>query len=295
MRISSVISVVGIVAIAMGLAACDRLGLGNPSSPSGPGGPLTTANPIVYTAVGASDVIGYGSSKTCLPFEDCNGNGYVWVVARQLRSQGFTVNVQQLGIPTGVLSRTFQDLGNQYGHDVFGNFIQQEMPFVTHEATAVTVLAGANDVNTITAALGGGAGAGNQAGYIDQMVATFGAEFSTLLSGIRARAPAARIVVLNLPNLGARPYLAGASLAQRQAAQRASVRITTTVINPSPNITVIDLMCDTRINQAPTISSDGFHPNDQGYALIGAEIVSALTSPSYPAPKSSCSQMTAIP
>ena len=30
----------------------------------------------------------YGSTTPCFLFEDCNGTGYVWVAARQLRSQG---------------------------------------------------------------------------------------------------------------------------------------------------------------------------------------------------------------
>ena len=87
------------------------------------------------------------------------------------------------------------------------------------------------------------------------------------------------------------PYLATASLAQKQATQRASVRITTAVINATPDITVIDLMCEPRLYQSANLSSDGFHPNDAGYALLGAELVKAVTSASYPAPKSSCPQM----
>src|SRR5689334_3877933 len=75
---------------------CSKLaGSDSPTAPSGPPSPGST---IVYTAVGASDVTGIGSSKPCVPFEDCNGNGYVWVAARQLRGLGYTVNVSSLGI-----------------------------------------------------------------------------------------------------------------------------------------------------------------------------------------------------
>ena len=116
--------------------------------------------------------IGYGSSRPCVLYDDCDGTGYVWVAARSLRSQGFTVNVQQLGIPGAVISRTFQDLAIQYGrNDVLANFIQQEMPFVKREASLVTVFTGANDVNIITAALGKGAGGAIRPRFIDQMVA----------------------------------------------------------------------------------------------------------------------------
>src|SRR5258706_10637421 len=98
------------------LPGCDKLGLSD-RSPTGPTGPPTPGTTIRYAAVGASDVIGYGSSKPCILWEDCNGTGYVWVAARQLRSNGFTVAVTSLGIPTATISRAFQDLANQNGHD----------------------------------------------------------------------------------------------------------------------------------------------------------------------------------
>jgi lysophospholipase L1-like esterase len=261
-------------------------------SPTSPSAPPATGSTLVYSAVGASDVMGIGSTTPCFLFEDCNGTGYVWVAARQLRASGYTVNVGNLGIPASVISRSFQDLGTQYGRTIGGNMIEQEMPFVRRDAALVTVFAGANDVNTVTAALGGGAGSSNQTAYIDDKVSTFGSDFATLLNGIRARAPQARIIVLNLPNLAALPYLASASLSQKQAAQRASVRMTTNVINTQQGVTVIDLMCDTRVYAGSFYSSDGFHPNDTGYAILGAEVVKALTSSSYAAPRSSCGQMT---
>jgi lysophospholipase L1-like esterase len=174
---------------------------------------------------------------------------------------------------------------------VLANFLQQEVPFVSREASLVTVFTGANDVNVMTTALGKGAGSADPSAFIDQSVAAFTSDFAALISGIRSRSKSARIIVLNLPNLAGLPYLARASLQQKQAAQRASVRMTTAVINPTPDVTVIDLMCDSRLYQAANLSSDGFHPNDAGYSVLGAEIVKAVTSPSYPAPKSSCAQM----
>ena len=193
-----------------------------------------------------------------------------------------------------VISRAFQDLGRQYGKEIVGNFIDQEMPFVPSESTLVTIFAGANDVNVITAALGGGAGSGDRNAYIDQQVRNFGNDSATLLTGIRTVAGSARVIVLNLPNIAGMPFRATSSLSERQAAQRASVRMTTTVINTLPHVTVVDLMCDSRMYQPSIYFSDGFHPNDSGYAIIADEIVKALTLSSYPAPKSSCAQMTLV-
>jgi lysophospholipase L1-like esterase len=288
-----IVSAIWVALLLVGASGCSKLGIGKDSgTPTGPSPLPSAGSNLVYSAVGASDVLGIGSTTPCFLFEDCNGTGYVWVAARQLRAQGYTVTVGSLGIPAAVISRTFQDLGVQNGRTIGGNLIDQEMPFVNRAADFVTVFTGANDVNTITAALGNGAGGGDPSGYVDQKVSTFATDCATLISGIRARAPSARIIVLNLPNMAALPFLASASVVQKQAAQRASVRITTTAINTLQGVTVIDLMCDSRLYQSSMYSSDGFHPNDNGYAVLGAEVVRALTSTSYPTPRSSCSQMT---
>jgi lysophospholipase L1-like esterase len=128
-------------------------------------------------------------------------------------------------------------------------------------------------------------------------VRTFGTDYSTLLNGIRARAASARIVVLNVPNLAGMPFLAGAPLSQRQAAQRAAAGMTKTVVNPlvARDVVVIDVMCDSRMYLPSNYSADGFHPNDAGYAFIAGEVVRAATSRSYPAPQDSCSFMSAVP
>ena len=280
----------------LGVTACNKSGLdgNNPTAPSGPPAP---GSAIHDTALGASDAIGFGSSSPCLPYTECAGNGYVFVAARQLRTQGYTVTLTNLGIPTAVISPAFQSLGQQYGHTVAGNFIDGELPFVPQDATLVTIFAGSNDVNVITAALGGGAGASDRAGYIDQQVRSFGDSYRALVSGIRNTAKSAHLVVLNLPNLAGLPFLAGAQPSQRQAAQRASVGMTTTVINPlrAADLAVIDLMCDARLYQPSIYSSDGFHPNDAGYAILAAEVVRAATSSSYPAPQGGCAQTTLVP
>jgi lysophospholipase L1-like esterase len=223
--------------------------------------------------------------------------GYVPVTIRQLRAQGFTVTFRNLGLPTAVIGRDFQNLGQQYGHTIEANFIDQEMPFVLPGSTFVTVFAGVNEINTITSALGAGAGGSDPNGYIDAQVKAFGADYATLLGGVRGLAGSARFVVLNVPNAAGMPFLAGTSLAQRQAAQRAAVGMTRTVVNPlvSSTLAVVDLMCDARSYMASNYSSDGLHPNDAGYAFIAGEVVRAITSGSYPAPQGSCPGMTIVP
>src|SRR5205085_10522911 len=115
--------------------------------------------------------------------------------------------------------RDFQDLGARYGRPIVANFIDSEAPFVSPATTVVTIFAGANDVNLVTSALGQGAGLPDQAGFITTQVKAFGDDYAALLKVIRDRAPSARIIALNLPNMAGMPFLTGASLLQRQAAQ----------------------------------------------------------------------------
>src|SRR5712671_3530980 len=95
-------------------------------------------------------------------------------VRQRMRAQGFTVTLNNLGVPTAVIGRDFQTLGQQYGRTIVSNFIDQEMPFVLPATTLVTIFAGGNEVNTITAALGRGAGGSDPLAYIDNQVTAFG-------------------------------------------------------------------------------------------------------------------------
>jgi lysophospholipase L1-like esterase len=286
------------IALALASGGCDKLLPGGDKSPLAPTGPPATGSAITYAALGASDANGVGSSVPCVPFDQqCSGMGYVYVAARQLRSQGFIVTLSNLGIATAVIGRDFQTLGQQYHHAIAANFIEQELPFIAATTTVVTIFAGINEINTITSALGGGAGGSDPNGYIDGQIRAFGADYATIIAGIRAKAASTRIIILNVPNAAGLPYLTGASLAQRQAAQRAAVGMTRTVVNAliSSNVLVVDLMCDSRSYQASNYSSDGLHPNDAGHAFIAAEVVRAITASSYPSPQSTCPAMTLVP
>ena len=71
---------------------------------------------------------------------------------------GFTVSLFNPGLVTAVIGPDFQALGLANGRTIAGNFIEFEMPFVPTNTTVVTIFAGGNEVNTITAALGNGCG-----------------------------------------------------------------------------------------------------------------------------------------
>jgi lysophospholipase L1-like esterase len=283
----------GVCSAALIVTACNDGG----ESPTGPG-PIPQPNSvIVYTALGASDTAGVGSSVPCPPLTNCpQGRGYVQVAARDLGARGFNVTLYNLGFPAMVLSRRIEDLGKQYGRDFIpGNIIERQAPVVFTTTTLVTIFAGPNDVDAIVAALGGGAGGADQAGYINTQIQSFRQEFAELVRMVREKAPEARIVALNLPNMAGMPRNANVSTQQRRAQQMLSVGFTTQAINPltATGVLVLDLMCDARSYQASTYSSDGFHPSDTGYAWMAAEVIAAATT-SYRVPSSSCPQMTLV-
>jgi lysophospholipase L1-like esterase len=280
-------------ALAAMLAACSaNNGSTKPTPTPDPNGP------VIYSAIGASDAAGWGSSVPCLPFiEGCtNGTSYVAIIARELAAGGKSVTLTNLGIPTAVIGPTFQTLGATYGREIVGNFLQQEMPFVARDSTVVTIFAGGNDTNTISAAVGGGAGGSDPLGFVDNQVRVFDTDYEALVKGIKDRAPNARIVILNLPNFAGMPMTAGYSLDRKQLVQKISVGFSTQGINDfaTRGIAVVDMLCDPRSYDPGIYSSDGFHPNDAGYAYMASEVIKALTS-SYPAPRTSCSYMAIVP
>lgn len=270
------------------VAACGNSDSGGGISPSPVPEP---GKPVAYTAIGASDAIGFGSSAPCLPFSVCpQGRGYVPLVARELGSDGTTVTVSNLGIPGTVLSPAIQAIGNQYGSSIPGNFLEQEMPLVPRSSTVVTVFAGGNDTNAIGRAVERGAAGGDPNGYIDAQVRSFAGEYAALIRGIRDRAPSARIVVMNVPNMAGLPYAAGFTSTQRQYLQRISVGFSREGANAlaARGIVVVDLLCDPRSYQSGMYSGDGFHPNDAGYAYVAGELVRAIRTAGYPAPQADC-------
>jgi lysophospholipase L1-like esterase len=279
----------------LGAGCSNLLGSGDdtPTSPSGPSDPTA----IVYAAVGASDAVAVGASVSCTPFVACpDGTGYVQIIARRLGATG-AVSLTNLGIPAAVIGPDFQALGNRYGRSTPGNFLEREMPFVPRTSTIVTILAGPNDANVIAAAVEGGAGGGDPLGYIDAQVRAFAADYDTLVRGIRQRAPSAKIVVANLPNLAGLPFTAGHTTVRKQGIQKISVDLSTRVINnlTAGGVHVVDVLCDPRFYEPGSYSADGFHPNDRGYSVLADVMLAAIDSASHPAPRASCPQMTLVP
>lgn len=281
-----------LVALAALGTACNQAESESPVSPS------PTDGPIFYTAIGASDGIGFGGSSPCLPFADCpTGTGYVQTLRRRL-AEGGTVQHQNLSIPGSVLSKAVFDLAASTGRPIeslAGNFIEREAPFVSTSTTHLTIFAGGNDANTIAFAARSQP-VSNLTTFVDAQVRQWGTDLEDLVARIRARAPNARIVALNLPNLAAAPYLSGNPTVEKSLMQRVAVGLSDKVnALTARNVLVVDLMCDARLYLPSNYSADGFHPNDSGYAVFTELTLPALRDGTSRTPSTTCAQRSVFP
>jgi lysophospholipase L1-like esterase len=291
------------------------------SSNSGPSAPAASKPlAVAYVAIGASDAVGYGATVPCTEASpalvadptcpETGASGYVPDIRTGLGQYGFKAALQDLGISGAVIGPDIEATGNMYssvagstpcrprtaGVDAIpANFLQNELPKIDPAATLVTVFAGPNDINAIVNAIACGAGGATSASvqaYITAEVTAFGADFLALLNGVHARAPDATIVVANVPNFANVPYALEFPLSLREALQGVSVAFDTYVINPAAakGVPVVDLQCDPDSYDAANFYTDGFHPNDAGYALLAEKFVKQILSDYPAAPQSQCAE-----
>ena len=207
---------------------------------------------------------------------------------------GRTVTHQNLSIPGAVLNRAVEDLARDIGRAVPGNFVEREAPFVPADTTHLTIFAGGNDTNIISE----GArqrGGSDPNGFADAQVRQWGTDLTEMISRIRSRAPNARIVALNLPNLGGAPYVASRPTADKSLIQRVAVGLSDRVNGlTAQGVLVADLMCDARLYQSSNYASDGFHPGDGGYQIFAQLTLPALRDGTNTPPNSNCAQRRLI-
>lgn len=276
------IRTVALLVLAAGAGACSKSD--SPTSPTQP-------SAGVYGNISASDATGYMSSVECFPFTTCAGNatGWVQVLFRRLQQQNAELTVNNTGIPGQVLSQHFEDLGRRIGRTYPGNFTTNQVPFVKANTTVLTIFGGGNDANTIGQVIQAQQAGDDLRAFIDTEVRAFGDDVAALVRAARQRAPTARIVLLNLPNLGGAPYMSRSSAVDRGIMQRIAVGMSERInAQVGPNVAVADLLCDARILESSSFSSDGFHPSDRGYALMAELAYAAATNTSHPAPAADC-------
>jgi lysophospholipase L1-like esterase len=293
----------GVYARALGTGSCDTQinasVVSLAASASGPfplpgPGPTPTPGPtpapgLAYLALGDSITVGYGSSAPCPPNvapnlpnpPNCpNGLGFAPRVARALNGGAANPSFVNLGINGAPINAAIQAIGNAPYEPggVLANVTTNELPFASIATEdVITLYVGINDVNIFYVAATSGPGASNPNAYADSAIAQFGTAYNSVVNQIKQQMkPGAKLVLVNLPNMGRLPINSGLNQA---LLTRLSVGITQTYVNPSASqaYAVIDLLCDPNSYAISMLSSDGLHPNDAGYAAIASKVQSALT------------------
>jgi lysophospholipase L1-like esterase len=289
--------------------------------------PTPTIAPVAYTAIGASDAVGYGASipcanppvvstPTCL---NLTGTGYVPDIARGLVSAGHAVTLDDLGISGAVLGPDILKVGNMFGSvtgshpctprtgsDVIpADFITNELPNVPANSTLITIFAGGNDTNAIVNAAVcltlGGASTAQVTAFVNTEVAAFGIDLQTLLTELAAKTTNhAEIVVADLPNFANLPFATGGlpGLTPEPTAVRdllAGVSVTgidqgVYETAAQMGVPTVDLLCDPKAYLPANYYTDGFHPNDAGYALFAQKYLAVIAAKAPPLPSFTCSE-----
>jgi lysophospholipase L1-like esterase len=260
-----------------------------------------------YTAIGASDAVGVGAIQCPTagvppmpsPPSCPGGNGYVPVLAGLLTGPHAQVNLFNLGISGAVIGPDIQaDTALCFGAP--GNFITNQLPLVNAQSNIVTIFAGGNDTNAIVAcAVGIAMGGGNPQPFILAEIAKFGADYTTLVQGIKAASPSATIVVANLPNFALIPVGRTQPPGVQALLAEVSIALDTQVINPllgNGVAAVVDLRCDPRSYNPANFSADGFHPDAAGYQILANSYYNQLFLAQLglaPKPQPSCSPFSA--
>ncbi len=260
-------------ALLVAVTGCELL-----KSPSEPSDPPPPPNVVNYTAIGASDAIGFGSSSACLPFTPCpEGKGYVQLLEKRLKADGKTVTLLNLGLPGGVLGAEIQAIGNQLGPRHPDELPRQRSPVCRHRRHARDGVCrrqrrehgGRRGRGRIwrsgRARLRDGAGRRVRPGPEENDGRHQGARAAC--AHRRAEPAESRGIAIRRRDT---------RQPRRRALQNIAVRFSAEINKlTSQGATVVDIMCDGGFYQVSRYSSDGFHPNDAGYARMADVDVSA--------------------
>ncbi len=235
----------------LALSACGPSGAGSPSNqtsatatPASTATAAATSPAVRYVALGASDAVGVGAS-------DPNHTAYVPIIISRLPVGSSALN---LGISGETLHQALRD----------------ELPqAIAAKPTLITVWLVGNDFKSCVP------------------LQQYGADLNTLLTQLQQQT-SAKVFVANAPDFSALPAV------QAQAASgsfcgapgslasiRGLAQQWNQVINASVTAhhdTLVDLFNTDLASHPGYVSSDGFHPSDQGYLALANLFWSAITA-----------------
>lgn len=201
-----------------------------------------------YTALGASDAIGTGSSKApAMP----NG-GYVFLISDWLDARYAPWTLHNLGA------------SGYTAPDIRDNTLDRA---IADKPDIVTVWVGGNDVKNSFFAKEDTA----------TLVARFQPAYTAILARLRNETDAF-IVTANLPDFSRIPFASyfGTDLRAKLKADSDALNEVITSVAAANNVPVVDLYADPASYDPANYSSDRFHPNDSGYAAMASQFETVL-------------------
>jgi lysophospholipase L1-like esterase len=238
------------------------------------GTPATPPPPGLYVAMGDSITYGVGVKVRCSPFpthpvdvdEFCpDGTSYPVLVARALRAAGIAGHFMNVGIGGAHVDRV----------------IKEEIPYLPAEATLINVYIGTNDSRP-------GATPKHDAKYV---VGLFESQYEDMLKAIHAKAPHARIVLVNFPN---EKYLNGSDSTYKipetalPLYDEISQVLTRFIDAHYPAYGVVDTACNPSSYDWSLQLGQGVHPNEQGAAILAASVLKVVLTAKPAPPPASC-------
>ena len=227
--------------------------------------PSTKQPPGLYVAIGDSITYGTGVKQSCGPFptqpvdieEYCpDGTSYAILTAKGLRKAGIAGSFMNVGIGGAHVEQT----------------ISEELPYLPANTTIVSVYLGTNDSRVVR----------KLTLPISEAVEQFEEQYEKLLSAIHAKAPQARIVLINFPN---QKYLADPKRFGDDITPRfdATSQILDKFIDDHyPKYSVVDTICNPSTYDPAMIFEAGVHPNEAGAAVLAKSVLHEILSPAPP-------------
>ncbi|MDR3735347.1 MAG: SGNH/GDSL hydrolase family protein [Acidobacteriaceae bacterium] len=251
--------------------AVSREGVVTPEHASAQVLPSTPAPAGLYVAMGDSITYGVGIKQNCAAFPAhpvdiasfCpEGQSYAILTALALRKAGVAGHFMNLGIGGAHVERIIAD----------------ELPYLPVEATLVTVYIGTNDSRVVK----------NLKHPIADVVQQYEEHYDQLLAMIHARAPKARIVLIDFPN---EKYLAETYHFPDEVLPRfdaTSQLLAQFIDGHYPKYAVVDTICNPKSYDATLLYKGGVHPNEAGAFLLAQDVVRVILADKPPAPPTHC-------
>jgi lysophospholipase L1-like esterase len=247
-----------------------------------PGNPRPRTPPPagLYVAIGDSITFGYGATRNCQAFPAhpvdidafCpDGTSYATRVAKGVRDAGIAGHFMDLGINGADVSRILRD----------------ELPLLPAEATLITIYVGTNDSRGVTK------------NPVNVVVEKYKRKFEERLATIHAKAPNARIILLNFPNervLGEELMATYHTPSEALPKYEVVSQSLDTFINAHyPQYPVVDTVCLPESYNVDLLYRLSVHPNDEGASILAKAVLKVIKSPNPSAPPESCKWLSADP